>query len=239
MLQANDEMLPVPGKIPPASAWLKEHAKYFLRRSFSRMRVPDRPWFDQQGTQLFEELLQQSRLYMEYGSGGSTVLAAHLGKNFISVESDIGFSRAVTDRIGASKGAIPKGTGDIVAVNIGITGAWGAPLFTRPKSDRLELWKRYVSAPWLRLPPGLAPDLVLIDGRFRIACALFSLMQLHGSRDTTILFDDYGDRRNYHVIERFARLERMAGRMGVFRARDDVPIEEIVPAFDRFIVDWR
>ena len=80
------------------------------------MQVPDRPWFDRQGTLLFEELLQQSRLYMEYGSGGSTVLAAHLGENFISVESDIGFSRAVTDRIGASKGA-----GDIIAVNIGTT----------------------------------------------------------------------------------------------------------------------
>ncbi|HVJ35082.1 MAG TPA: hypothetical protein VND94_18370 [Terriglobia bacterium] len=227
-------MLPVPGRVPSASAWLKEHAKYFLRRSFSRMQVPDRPWFDRQGTLLFEELLQQSRLYMEYGSGGSTVLAAHLGKAFISVESDISFSRAVTGRIGASKGA-----GDIIAVNIGTTGAWGAPLFTRPKSDRLELWKRYVSAPWLRLPPGMTPDLILIDGRFRIACALFSLMQLHGNRDSTILFDDYGDRRNYHVIERFAQLERMAGRMGIFRARNDVPIAEIALAFDRFMVDWR
>lgn len=234
MAQIANQRLPVPGRVPSAKAWLREHIKYFWRRGFSQMQVPDRPWFDRQGTQRFEELLQQSRLYMEYGSGGSTVLAAHLGKSFVSVESDLIFSRTVTARIGAA-----KNSGDIVAVNIGVTGAWGAPLFTKPNGDRLQLWKQYITAPWSRLPAGVTPDLVLIDGRFRIACTLFSLMQLHGRKDATILFDDYGDRRNYHVVEEFARLEEMAGRMAVFRPRDDVSIDDIVLTLDRFVIDWR
>ena len=226
--------LPVPGKIPSAKAWFKEHVKYFWRRSFSEMRVPDRPWFDREGTRLFEDLLQQSQLYMEYGSGGSTVLAARLGKEFVSVESDLSFSKAVTERIGAA-----GRSGNIVAVNIGTTGAWGAPLFTRPNKSRLQSWKQYVIAPWLRLPPGATPDLVLIDGRFRIACALYSLMLLHGREDATLLFDDYGDRRNYHVVAEFARLEKMAGRMAVFHPRDDVSIDDIALTLDRFVIDWR
>jgi hypothetical protein len=234
MAQAAHQELPVPGRIPPATAWLKEHLKYFLRRTISRMRVPDRPWFDRDGTELFETLLQRSQLYMEYGSGGSTVLAAHLGKDFVSVESDRNFSKAVTGRIGTT-----QRSANIVAVNIGTTGAWGAPLFTRPNEGRLQSWKQYVIAPWLRLPPGTIPDLVLIDGRFRIACALYSLMQLHGREDVTILFDDYGDRRNYHVIESFARLEQMAGRMAVFHPRSDVAIEDLAAALDRFMIDWR
>lgn len=225
---------PLPGKIPSARAWLGEHVKYFLRRGFSRMRVPDRPWFDSEGTRLFEQSLQRSRLYMEYGSGGSTVLAAHLGKDFVSVESDLTFSKAVTDRI-----EIEDRPGHVVAVNIGTTGAWGAPLFTRPSKNRLLSWRQYVIAPWLRLPAGTTPDLVLIDGRFRIACALHSLMQLRGREDVTILFDDYGDRRNYHVLERFARLEQMAGRMAVFHPRNDIATEDLGVALDRFMIDWR
>lgn len=234
MAQAAHQPLPLPGKIPSARAWLREHVKYFARRTFSSMKVPDRPWFDREGTQLFERLLQESQLYIEYGSGGSTVLAAHLGKTFVSVESDLGFSRTVTNRIGSA-----KGSGNIVAVNIGTTGAWGAPLFTKPNTDRLELWKQYVTAPWSHLAPGTTPDLVLIDGRFRVACALFSLIQLRGKKDATILFDDYGDRRNYHVVAQFADLEKMAGRMAVLHPRDDISIDDIVLTLERFVVDWR
>jgi hypothetical protein len=234
MAQAVHQPLSVPGRIPPATAWLKEHLKYFLRRSITRMRVPDRPWFDPDGTRLFETLLQRSQLYMEYGSGGSTVLAAHLGKDFVSVESDLRFSKAVTDRI-----ATGEWSGHVVAVDIGRTGAWGAPLFTRPSEKRLHAWRQYVVAPWRQLPSGSTPDLVLIDGRFRIACALYSLMQMQGREDATILFDDYGDRRNYHVVANFARLERMAGRMAVFHPRNDVAPGELATALDRFMIDWR
>jgi hypothetical protein len=225
---------PVPGKIPSAKAWLREHVKYFFRRTFSEMKIPDRPWFDHEGTKVFEQLLENSQLYMEYGSGGSTVLAATLGKTFVSVESDIGFSKTLADRI-----APLKGSGNIVPVNIGTTGAWGAPLFTKPNVDRLELWKKYITAPWSRLQPGTTPDLVLIDGRFRVACALFTLIQLRGKKTATILFDDYGDRQNYHVVEKFADLEKMAGRMAVFHPRADVSPDDLALALDRFIADWR
>jgi hypothetical protein len=224
----------LPGKIPSANAWFREHVKYFFRRTFSKMTVPDRPWFQREGTQLFEQRLQASQLYIEYGSGGSTVLAAHLGKTFVSVESDLGFSKTVAKRIGES-----NGKANIVAVNIGTTGAWGAPLFTKPSSERIAMWKQYITAPWSRLQPGTAPDLILIDGRFRVACALYSLMQLRGRKDTTILFDDYGDRPNYNIVERFADLERMVGRMAIFHPREDVSMDDLTLAFDRFLIDWR
>lgn len=234
MVQGIHQPLPLPGKIPPATAWLGEHLKYFLRRGFSKMRVPDRPWFDHEGTKLFEQLLQRSQRYIEYGSGGSTVLAARLGKDFVSVESDLTFSKLVTERIKAE-----DRSGHVVAVDIGTTGAWSAPLFTRSCQSRLQCWRQYVIAPWLRLPSNVTPDLVLIDGRFRIACVLYSLMQLHGREEATILFDDYGDRRNYHVVERFARLERMAGRMAVFHPRNDITPADLTAPLDRFMIDWR
>jgi len=40
---------------------------------------------------------------------------------------------------------------------------------------------------------------VLIDGRFRVACFLCTVM--HTSPDTVIIFDDYADRPPDHVVE--------------------------------------
>ena len=46
---------------------------------------------------------------------------------------------------------------------------------------------------------GFSPDVVLIDGRFRVACFLYAL--IHTKPGTVIIFDDYADRPEYHVVE--------------------------------------
>ena len=53
-----------------------------------------------------------------------------------------------------------------------------------------------------------------------------------------MLIDDYADRPNYHVVERFAELERMVGRMAVFKKKpfDDTEIDIEI---DRHSGDWR
>lgn len=220
--------------IRPSPSWLKDHIKFFARRPFSNINIPDRPWFDREGTKVFEDLLGRSQLYIEYGTGGSTVLAAHLGKKFVSVESDIGFSKNLLDRLGPS-----SASGSVLPINIGFTGAWGAPLFTKPTINRLALWESYVAAPWSLLKPGELPDLVLVDGRFRVACALVSLLKLSNRPDATILVDDYIDRAHYHVIENFGRLRQVAGRMAVFSPLDSAVPDDISAAYERYISDWR
>ena len=61
---------------------------------------------------------------------------------------------------------------------------------------------------------GVSPDLVLIDGRFRVASFLVSA--LLAQEGCTILFDDYFDRPNYHVVEKYLKPVRKAGRMAEF-----------------------
>jgi hypothetical protein len=58
------------------------------------------------------------------------------------------------------------------------------------------------------------PDLILIDGRFHIACFLASI--LLAKPGTIILFDDYFDRPNYHVVEKYIKPSAKAGRMAEF-----------------------
>ena len=162
--------------------------------------------------QLFNSVISNTRVYLEYGSGGSTFVAAKSVTFLVSVESDRVFKTAVEK-------ALPPSSAEIhmISPNIGATIDWGTPVFTRPTAARVNRWKRYPRAPWNLLADN-TPDTILVDGRLRVACTLESL--LHVDRATIILVDDYAD-RNYRAIEQFADLTSRAGRMAEFRKKSD------------------
>jgi hypothetical protein len=141
---------------------------------------------------------------LEYGSGGSTVLAAGLGARVFAVESDRLWASHLSEYLAP--------VSDRVAVHyadIGPTGEWGTPDDLRASSR----FHRYALSVWDRAD-FVEPDLVLIDGRFRAACLVAVL--LRARRPTTVLFDDYARRRYYHGVERLARKEELIGRMARF-----------------------
>jgi hypothetical protein len=149
-----------------------------------------------------------ARIILEYGSGGSTWLAASLpGKYVVSVESDRRWALSMQDRI---DGAGLPSPAVIWHVDIGPTGLWGRPVDDRAWSR----FHRYPLAVWDQpfLPDH--PDLILIDGRFRPACLVAACLRI--TRPVTVLFDDYMDRPRYHGVERIVRPERSVGRMAVF-----------------------
>jgi hypothetical protein len=141
---------------------------------------------------------------LEYGSGGSTVLAAELGKPVVSVESD----KAWADRLAAHLAGLSDQAA-VHHVDIGPTKSWGRPRDTSG-ATRYHL---YALSVWDREDLG-DPDLVLIDGRFRAAC--LAAVMLRATRPTTVLFDDYADRPYYHDVEKLARKEQTVGRMARF-----------------------
>lgn len=147
---------------------------------------------------------------LEYGSGGSTALAADLpGKTVFSVESDRDWV-AMMQRWFRQEST--RGKVHLQHVDIGPTKEWGYP---KDESRRLH-WIDYPLSVWER-PDLIHPDVVLIDGRFRVGCFLATLMSIR--RPTTILFDDYGDRPHYHVVEELLPPARHVGRMAIFEAR--------------------
>lgn len=81
---------------------------------------------------------------------------------------------------------------DAVHVDVGETGDWGTPL----TYDHRDNFPVYAQSIWER---DVDPDLVLVDGRFRVLCFLHSLLRARPG--THILFDDYVDRPHYHVVE--------------------------------------
>ena len=152
---------------------------------------------------LFKEALASSRTYAEYGCGKSTVYALKKSSaNVISVDTSIEWIRHVKTKINASQTRL-----QIYHANLGSVGQWGRPL-DYSKSNEFSSYTDYI---WKQ---AVKPDLVLIDGRFRVCCFLTSL--LHADPGTIIIFDDYVGRPQYHIIEKYVKRFKECGRQCLF-----------------------
>jgi hypothetical protein len=157
---------------------------------------------------------------LEYGSGGSTVMAAEMGKRVTSVESDKAWAQMMRAWFAANP---PAGQVDIVWSDIGPTKEWGHPV-----DD--SAWKRFARYPlevW-DLPEFTHPDVILVDGRFRAGSALASAFRI--TRPVTLCFDDYTNRPRHHEVEEFLGAPaKIVGRMACFALRPmPVPAERLL-----------
>lgn len=181
--------------------------------------IGDLPHLDPLALERWQHEVARASVYLEYGSGGSTVAAARAVDHIVTVESDARFLGAVTrrveDRAGRSATFAP------LHVDIGVTEKWGRPLVEWAFGARPELWRRYSSAPWDYLRErSLVPDFIFVDGRFRVACVLESLLRLPGAT-TPILLDDFDRRtRAYGAVLEFADAQP-AGRALVLHRKAD------------------
>ena len=153
--------------------------------------------------------LKVSNVYLEFGMGGSTVLAAQLGvPNFYAIDSSLQWVRDMTLQLSTIQ---TTSNIKLLHVDLGPTGDWGYPI----DKKNIENWPNYYSGIWnLVLEAGLQPDLVLIDGRFRVPCFLYSL--LHMRIGSVIVFDDYLNRPEYHLVERFVHPVAYHDEMAIF-----------------------
>ncbi len=149
----------------------------------------------------------RAAVILEYGAGGSTVMAAEMaGKTIFAVESDTAWIARLQEWFAAHP---PRSAVHMHRADIGPTREWGHPLDERA----FRRWPDYPLSVWDR-PDFAHPEVVLIDGRFRVACLLSVLFRI--TRPVTVLFDDYRDRRPYHRVEEMMRPAEMIGRMARF-----------------------
>lgn len=144
---------------------------------------------------------------LEYGSGGSTVLAARsTTADVLSIESDPVWAENMTTFL-ASKNL----GGDRVKIHwsdVGPTGKWGYP----KDQSKFRKYPSYAFCPWEDFD--VSPDVVLIDGRFRLAC--FAATLLFVKKPTTVLFGEYAVRKAYQPAGQFAQPVKTMGRMSKF-----------------------
>lgn len=192
--------------------------------------IEPKPWMDDLGFEGFQQYLAKSRCYLEYGCGGSTIYACCVANVdvVISVDSDNSWIRNVIDSL-----IKPIGVLLIQHCDIGEVGEWGVP----KSNERINDFWNYMALPWrIAKANNKHPDLVLIDGRFRVASFLFSLISARVG--TVIMFDDYMDRSEYFVCEEFCRLQCAHGRLGIFIVSDKYNIIDLCEKLAQYSILW-
>jgi hypothetical protein len=158
---------------------------------------------------LFKSLARCSDEYLEFGAGGSTCVAASLvGAAVTAIDSSQLWLDRVAQHCSATGARI---TPSLVHVDVGPTGDLGVP--TDPGTR--DMWPAYHGAIWTNAAAADA-DLFLIDGRFRVAC--FMQTVLHCKAGALILFHDFASRRQYHAVLEVAREVARTEDLSVFQS---------------------
>ena len=82
------------------------------------------------------------------------------------------------------------------------------------------------------------PDLIIIDGRFRVACALKSIKYLYDKAGYTILLDDYVGRSAYCEIERFSNLVKLQVRIVVLKQKANIDFAKLDKTIAKYEADF-
>jgi hypothetical protein len=165
---------------------------------------------------------------VEFGCGASTVLLLRNGIGVLdSVDSQPAWVRRVSDEPDTAE-ALRTGRLRMHCVDIGPTRKWGHPLDDESKAR----WPQYAQAVWqVALPTPV--DFVLIDGRFRVACALMALLKARP--DARVAFHDFWTRlKAYGAILPFFDVVGRAGSLAILAPRQDLAqarIETLLPHY--------
>ena len=156
-------------------------------------------------------VLRCSSRYVEFGSGGSSILAAQLVHGeVICIDSSKDWLDKVVVTCVENGFTVPT----TLFANIGPVRAFGFPSGT----DHAHLWPNYHAEVWGRDRLTDA-DAYLVDGRFRIACFLQTMLRCDGN--AVVLVHDFSSRPQYHVMRAFAREVARADDLSVFQRNID------------------
>jgi len=177
---------------------------------------------------IFKKLIKKSKVYLEYGSGKSTLWTLkNTNTKVYSIETDKEWYKKILENTNKETKKI-----DIKLVDIGPVINWGRPI----NYNYYKNFNDYTDFYWKK---NIQPDLVLIDGRFRVCSFLTSLK--FAQEGTFILFDDYIERGIYHIVESFIKkydqnLEQALFKVPPKSEIDYERLEEMINNF-RFVVD--
>lgn len=177
--------------------------------------------------QLLHTYLHKSVSYLEFGAGESTVYAAALDslKNIDCVESSPVFVEEKVLPHPVVQQSLASGKLHFHFIDLGETGDWGHPV----NEEKKHLWPEYSTAVFREKRKY---DLVLIDGRFRVACTLQSLLQTDPG--CLIVMHDFWNREPYHVVLRYLDVVDQADTMAVFTQKPNLDLRKIKADIRRY-----
>ena len=171
--------------------------------------------------ELFKKYVSQSNFYFEYGVGKSTKWVIENTKSkVIAVDSDQKWINQVCSKNGFDERV------KLIWVDLGKLTDWGRPI----SYNRRDNFISYINSVWAF---DIKADVILIDGRFRVACFLYSL--LNTKKGSFIFFDDYNNRPWYHIVEEVLPIYKKCGRQAIFIVTDTFNMGLARNLFEKFL----
>jgi hypothetical protein len=173
---------------------------------------------------LFDRVITATDSLLEFGCGGSTHYAStRVKRRIVTLDSSVEWLNKVAEACKAAGGIEPK----TVYVDIGPTGAWGKP--TDPATR--DRWPAYHAQIW-ETEDAKGFDTILVDGRFRVACFLQTLLRCRP--EASILFHDFGIRPGYQVVREFADEVEVVNTLSVFRAKPGFDVAKATETLQKY-----
>lgn len=186
--------------------------------------------------QLFKELCAGKKVFLEYGSGGSTIYLLKNNKDVYSVESNPEFF-SYMNSVSLVKKSLDRKL-HYRYIDLGPTNKWGKPIATEKSIN----WSDYYSQIWKSINPAKEKvDVIFIDGRFRVCCCLYSILKLveFNWKDTTLIIHDFWKRKDYHVVLKFLQEIKSSTTLASFKVKEGVNIEEVKAMLHEYALETK
>lgn len=172
---------------------------------------------------LWRNTTKNARHYFEYGIGGSTLLAiTELHVPLVTaVDSDVLWINYIIQTLRQNHSNVHAQQVTFLHVNIGPTIQWGNPA----SKECRHRWPSYPRA-IISASDDPPPDVVFVDGRFRVACVFAAL--LYGDCKASIMIHDFQNRPQYHPVLEFFDVVGSADTLAVLQRKDSVLNEKLI-----------
>ena len=189
----------------------------------------------------FDKNVKEAKKYLEFGLGGSTIRALQKSRcEVLTIESSSEWIK-VMEKILMLKYYKMSKRLSILNVDIGPVVEWGYPA-----SNKYEHLFHLYSTAFLKSVDILSMDLVLVDGRFRLACALKIISECYLSNNKIkILFHDFCDLKEKRYKEKYKDLLKYVDivdkveTLYLFSIKSDISIEELDKDYEIYKIDPR
>jgi|SaaInlStandDraft_5_1057022.scaffolds.fasta_scaffold03102_2 hypothetical protein len=205
-----------------------------------------KPDFSDIDFERFNKYIKDSDSYLEFGSGGSTYvfMKQYNQKNIYVIESDLYWTNKIEESLGQK-------IKNLIYVDINSSpNTYGRPDNTPPAGSILPVlpaneqkkkqWANY-SDSFLKIDLNdfNKIDLILIDGRFRVACCLKLFEYI--SDKCIIMFDDFKYREWFHECLNYFEIvdecENKESRMCILKKKKvEKPSKELI---EKYEIDYR
>ena len=167
--------------------------------------------------------LKKTNIFLEYGSGSSTLLAKKLNIESYSIETDLSFYRYMkTHQIK-----------NYYSLNLGVVYFFSTPVFSFIRKYYLnKRAKKFANSIFKLFNKKFFPDTILVDSRYRVLCCLyiFKFCKLYNIYPKIIL-DDFRYRRYYLVLQKLFKIQ-LVGRLGILELKEnEINVDRLIEKY--------